>query len=439
LNRWRICCLRRREHLVLEINRRKLPICLPRFPAFRHPAGVLFANGIDLHRLDRALAAAIVLAALYEAHADSSKSPPLPDVRWSQISEQAGGGKGAVQLASGEILATRMQRGSNSVQVICARSTDGGRQWQDLSTVAKEQTAGADVGDGHLLQLHNGEVRYSFRNNFTRTNAAGWRQYSIRTRASRDSGKTWGAHFIVAQSMHRPEDGPDALRGLWSSFLLQKRDGTLQCYYDDEDTPHRAGFFRNQWLTMKTWDEEAQEWGNPVTVSRAHDPKHLSREGMPSVVELPDGQLLCVFESVQTIPPHANCIRAVTSDDGGRTWSWQRVERQMVYETSRPNHLAVSPWIARLPDGPLVCVFTTDEDRDTPSAPGTPPWAFRMDLKWIFSGDNGRSWSRPAQTVFANQRSYAPGVLVLSDGNLLVTTMSFDAAGHRAFRGAVAR
>lgn len=363
----------------------------------------------------------------------------LPKLTWSEISLRAGGGKGAVQLASGEILATRMSRAANGVQVICARSADGGSQWEDVSVIVTGTAPHADVGDGHLLQLPGGQVLFSYRHNQTRANSAGQKRYSIRIRVSDDSGASWRPHSVVAESAHDPADDPEALRGLWSSFLLRKADGTLQCYFDDEDTPHREGFFRNQWLTMRTWDERAKVWGKPVTVARAHDPKHLSRDGMPSVVELPDGRLLCVFESVQTTPPHANCIRAVTSDDGGRTWSWQRAERQIVFEPGRKNHLAVSPWIARLPDGPLVCVFTTDEDRDTPSAPGTPPWAFRMDLKWIFSGDNGRSWSCPAQTVFANQRSYAPGVLVLRDGNLLVTTMSFDAAGHRAFRGKVAR
>jgi len=223
------------------------------------------------------------------------------------------------------------------------------------------------------------------------------------------------------------------LRGLWSSFLLLKRDGTLQCYYDDEDTPHRAGFFRHQWVTMKTWDKTSQQWVNPVTVSRAHDRSHLSRDGMASVVELPSGQLLCALESVHTAPPHANCIRQVTSDDGGRTWSWQHEERRILFQSSKPNHLSVSPWVTQLPGGPLCCVFATDEAQPLPSRSGTPPRYLKTDVKCVFSVDQGRSWSPAAQTIFAGtHHSYVPGVLMLRDGSLLVTCQDFSTGGHRA-------
>lgn len=388
----------------------------------------------------RAIVASIVCVAACWSGNVAADQADEPRLIWSEWSARAGGGKGAVQLASDDILATRMRRDSNGVHVVCARSADGGRHWLDLSVIASETSAGADLGDGHLIQLPGGEVLYSHRHNRLQTNATGLRAFSIRVAVSRDAGKTWQPHSVVAESTHGPAQEPEALRGLWSSFLLRQRDGTLQCYYDDEDTPHREGFFRHQWLTLKTWDATSRRWLRPVTVSRAHDRKHLSRDGMPSVVELPTGRLLCVFESVQTAPPHANCLRAVASDDGGRTWNWQRKERQIIHAPRKPDHLAVSPWMVRLPEGGLLSVFTTDEDRDAPSRSGTPPWAFRMDVKCIFSRDDGQTWSSPAETVFAgDHRSYAPGALVLRDGSVLVTCMSFDNAAHRAFRGVSAR
>ena len=305
--------------------------------------------------------------------------------------------------------------------------------------IAKDRL-GQDLGDGHLVQLPDGALLFSYRHNQPRTNETGLRRYAIRTAISHDAGQTWQPHSVVAESVFDPAKEPAALRGLWSSFLLRKRDGTLQCYYDDEDTPHRAGFFRHQWITMKTWDTNSQEWVNPVTVSRAYDRQHLSRDGMASVVELPSGQLLCVLESVHTAPPHANCLRLVSSDSSGRTWSWQRHERRILFETSKPNHLAVSPWITRLPDGPLLCVFATDEDQPSPSPPGTHPWYLKTDVKYVFSLDQGRSWSRAAQTIFAEtHHCYAPGVLPLRDGSLLVTCEDFATGGHRAFRGVVTR
>jgi hypothetical protein len=289
-----------------------------------------------------------------------------------------------------------------------------------------------------LVQLPDGTVLFSYRHNQPRTNETGLRRYSIRTAISHDAGKTWQPHSVVAESVLDPAKEPEALRGLWSSFLLRKRDGTLQCFYDDEDTPHRAGFFRHQWITMKTWDTNAQQWVNPVTVSRAHKRRHLSRDGMASVVELPSSRLLCVLESVQTAPPHANCIRFVTSDDGGRNWSWQRQERRVLFQASKPNHLAVSPWVTRLPGGPLICVFATDEDQPSPSKSGTHPWYLKTDVKCVSSLDQGREWSGAAQTIFAGtHHCYVPGALPLRDGSLLVTCQDFSTGGHRAFRGVI--
>jgi hypothetical protein len=385
------------------------------------------------------VAALVPLAGLQPSCSGFRTTKGNLQVSWSELSDKAGGAKGALQLTSGEILATRTEWHGRETAVVCSRSTDGGKQWQDISVIAKDR-AGQDLGDGHLVQLPDGAVLFSYRHNQPRTNETGLRHYSIRTAISRDAGATWQPHSVVAESVLDPAKEPEALRGLWSSFLLLKRDGTLQCYYDDEDTPHRAGFFRHQWVTLKTWDTNAQQWINPVTVSRAHDPRHLSRDGMASAIELPSGRLLCVLESVQTFRPHANCVRLVTSDDGGRTWSWQREERRILFESAKPSHLAVSPWLARPPGGPLLCVFATDEDQPLPGVSGTPPWQLKTDVKCVSSLDAGHTWSIVAQAVFAGtHRCYAPGVLALRDGSLLVTCQDFSTRGHRAFRGIIAR
>jgi len=367
----------------------------------------------------------------------AANKQPLP-IAWTEVSPRAGGAKGAVQLKSGDILATRTQWQSNAVVVVCSRSTDGGTNWQDLSVIASG-TLGEDIGDGHLLELPDGSVLFGYRHNQHAGVRQGRRQYSIKTATSRDAGKTWQPHSIVAQSSHDAAAEPEALCGLWSCFLLLKRDGTLQCYYDDEDTPHREGFFRHQWVTMKTWDPGGRRWHQPVTVSRAHARGHLSRDGMASVLELPSGRLLCALESVQTDPPHANCIRMVTSDDGGRIWSWQREEREILFQSSRAKHLSVSPWLARLPGGELISVFATDEDNPKPGKSGTHPRHLDLDLKYVLSRDNGRTWPREARTIYAEtHRTYVPGVLPLRDGALLVTCEDFSTGGYRAFRGTLA-
>jgi hypothetical protein len=351
-------------------------------------------------------------------------------IRWAELTANAGGGKGFVQISAGDILAARTHGRSNETYVVCSRSEDGGRTWRDLSTIVRVPGA-QDLGDGHLVQIKSGEVLYSFRQNSARVATNGMQTYSIRIAASRDGGRSWQPHSVVAES----EAHPVSTCGLWSSFLLARRDGTLLCFYDDEATPDREGFHRHQWLMAKTWHPGHQAWERPVAVSRAEG-RLLSRDGMASVLELKSGRLLAALESAQTDKPHANLIRFVTSDDGGATWSWQANARGVLFEPADRRHMAVAPWLAQGPDDTLVCVFATDEDRTEPDQPGTPPARFHMDIKCVLSRDGGRTWTRQAQPVFTtSHRCYAPGVAVLQDGSLLVTCADFATRRFPAFRG----
>lgn len=363
---------------------------------------------------------------------------PSIEIEWSSEPAPAGGAKGAVQLETGEILATRTQWADDEVTVICSKSADGGQTWRDLAIIAREQ-APADLGDGHLIQLPDGDILYSYRHNKYGESNDTPRDYSIRVMRGAANGKTWTPHSTVAVSRFIPGEDPGAKRGLWSSFLLHRSDGTLQCYYDDEDTPHRNGFRRHQWLTMKTWEPETRRWIEPVTVSRAHNPNHLSRDGMPTVVELPSGRLLCAYESVQVSPPHANCVRKVISDDGGRSWTWNESARETLF-APKNDHLAVSPWMVPLGDEKLICVFATDEDRAEPSVAGAPAHEFRMDIKYVVSLDAGKTWSSRSRTVFdETHRSYIPGILSLGDRSLLVTFFDFSRRGAQAITGELHR
>ncbi len=356
-------------------------------------------------------------------------------IAWTHVSESAGGAKGTVLLDSGELLATRTVLRDGEHQVHCSRSVDGGASWEEIAVIARRR-GNATVGDGHLLQLPSGDLLYSYRDNLLGESAESKREYAIRVAVSQDRGRTWEPHSTVASSALDPVKEPRALRGLWSSFLFLTKDGRLHCVYDDEDTPHREGFRRHQWLTMKTWNERTGGWDHPVTVSRARDSDLLSRDGMPSVVELPSGRLICAFETVQTSPPHANLIRYTTSDDGGKTWSWEREGRGLLFEPRRPNHLAMSPWLIRLRTGELICVFATDEDRETPGVSGRPPSEYRMDIKSVISTDEGRRWPPSGRTVFAETHgNYMPGIVELAEGDLLVTFVDYAKGTCRAVRG----
>jgi hypothetical protein len=324
-------------------------------------------------------------------------------------------------------LAVRTVAEGDTVRIVAATTVDVG-------VVATDSRA-TDLGDCHVIRLRDGRIWCSYRRNKLR--AAGGPTYAIEVAESVDEGRTWRPHSIVAES--KPDTGRSPSRGLWSSFILETRGGTLQCYYDDEDTPFRGGFRGHQWLVMRTWDAKGGSWVDPVVVSRARDEKHLSRDGMVSVVEFPDtGQLLALFESVEVRRPHANVVRSVTSDDGGKSWSWSKVEREVVYEPQKTgDFMALVPWVIRLSDGTLVCVFGTDEDRDTPDVSGTPPRQMHLDIKSVTSRDGGHTWSRPAALVYGGtHRNYLPGVIERSKrpGELVLQLLDYD-RGYVLLRG----
>jgi hypothetical protein len=353
----------------------------------------------------------------------SSTPVSLP---WRSLSSSAGGAKGGLVLPDGRLLLTRTEPSGSGVRVALNQSLDGGATWAPLSTIV---SAGADVdlGDGHLLRTRNGDLLYSYRENLFRGTLASVRSYAIRVARSTNGGTNWSWHSEVAASSAQSLDSSTS-GGLWASYLLERSDGTLQCYYDDEWTPYTQGQTNHQWVTMKTWDPSANVWINPVTVARAVQSSNLSRDGMVSVVESSPGQLLAVFESVADSAPYPNVLRAVRSTNGGASWSWTNGQSNLLYAARGTNHMAMAPWIARQPDGRIFCVFVTDEDSDQPGTPGGNPATMNIRLRGMLSVDGGLSWSGPASLDPLNRRAYLPGVLAMPDGSWLVSFVDLDAS-----------
>ena len=363
------------------------------------------------------LAFALASAVYAAAHAAA------PSIAWDRPTTGPSGPRGGLQLPDGTALGVRHVTRDGRVLFLVTQSKDDGRTWSERGTIAHD-TPGTDLGDGHLLRLRDGRLWCSYR----RIHAP--RSYAIEIAESIDGGATWQAHSVVDRSI---VDEPSRhSRGLWASFLLQRSDGVIQCYYDDERTPFDAGRRGHQWVTMRTWAAETRAWTAPVVVSRAPG-EELSRDGMPSVVELPGGRLLATVECVAAQRPHANVIRSVTSDDGGATWSWR--ERGVVYQP-RGTFMALAPWTIRTRDGVLICVFCTDEDRDTPDVSGMPPRRLSMDVKYVVSRNEGKTWSPPQVVYDEHHRNYLPGIIELAgDGGLLVQWVNYAAGGYMARRG----
>ncbi len=271
------------------------------------------------------------------------------------------------------------------------------KTWKPYSVIAEDADPRTDIGDGHLMMLPTGDILYSYRRNHISGRSTSDKSFSIEVAVSKDQARTWKHHSTVASATNTDF-------GLWSSFLLAKRDGTLQCYYDDEQTPSARNLSRHQWITMRTWNSRSRRWENPVVVSRAAGDR-LSRDGMCSVVEVTPGHLLCVCEGVQETPPHRGCLWMVDSADGGRTWTGRR----KLYEPKDTDFNALAPWMVRF-GGLLVVVFTTDEDRKEPTAPHT--GRLYQNVKYITSADGGRTWSAP-WVIDDQVADYYPGACVV--------------------------
>lgn len=329
-------------------------------------------------------------------------------LKWEDTSRKGACPKSLVELRNGVLVSAESHWTSTGAELRSYRSSDCGTTWTAAGLIAADRERGTDLGDGAFLLRRDGELLVAYRHNYYRRRPAHERRFSIQIASSRDDGASWRHHSTVAES-----HGTTA--GLWASFLFETKDGQLQCYYDDEVTPWREGYNRHQWLTMKTWDAARESWTSATTVSRAHDRKHLSRDGMCTVLEIAPEKLLCVFESVDVSPPHKGVLRKVTSEDNGGTWSWQKKERPIVWRPENPTYNALAPWTIRLRSGPLVCVFVTDEDRETPDIPAT--GRLNQDVKAVYSFDEGATWSKRPQTVSDEHPCYLPGLVQLKHGS----------------------
>ena len=354
--------------------------------------------------------------------------PPTPGpVIWSAEEQPGPGVKGAIVTRSGAILCARGEGSPHGVRVVCMVSRDRGSTWSRAGEIASGPP-GADIGDGCMAEISPGRLLYSYRDN--RTDGS-FKTYAIRVAESSDAGRTWRPHSTVAECTG--ETG-----GLWASFLFKTRSDDILCMYDDERTPWEAGLRRHQWLTMKRWDARARAWRHPVTVSRAHNPAHLSRDGMGSIIEVKPSSLLCVFETVDTALPHAGVIMSVTSNDGGRSWSWSARERSIVYQARDRRFGAYCPWIARARDGRIVCVFGLNEGRKQPISGGTPLPELGLDIAAVESTDGGRTWSSPVRLYEGTHRNGMPGILALPGRSygLFVHWVDFD-RGYLSLTGTI--
>ena len=310
------------------------------------------------------------------------------------------------------VFGARPEKGGTAL--VMHATADGGKTWREIGTVATDPLPGADLGDGNAVRLKDGRLWATYRRNHRP-------DYAIEVAESRDGGKTWTQRPAVETVR---AEGPGPSRGLWAPFLFVTAKGEVQCYYDDEHLPFERGAPGHQWIAMRAW--RAGAWSLPTVVAR--EPSGLSRDGMASVVEV-GGRLLCAVEAVREEEPHAGLLRLFASKDGGRSWGPPRD----LYAPRDARFHAFCPSMLRL-GRRLVCVFATNEDRETSPRSGTPADRMMLDIKSIESLDGGKSWGPPSLVYAGTHRNYLPSAVSLGRGRLLATFLDFD-KGPQAVAG----
>ena len=183
-------------------------------------------------------------------------------IRWDQktltlIAERGSYGR-MIRLTSGNILCAFARRGT----VWTTRSIDEGRSWDAPAMVVKYQFGSAT--NPEILELANGWILLSY-NERPRD---GKNHFAIRTRVSKDAGKTWTAHSLVYEADTRWENG------CWEPAQIQLPSGQIQLYFANEN-PYRQS--NEQEISMARSEDNGLMWSEPTTVSfRAHH-----RDGMP--------------------------------------------------------------------------------------------------------------------------------------------------------------
>ncbi|MES2391607.1 MAG: sialidase family protein [Acidobacteriota bacterium] len=142
------------------------------------------------------------------------------------------------------------------------RSTDSGKTWSVLSTLAK------DVNETGILALPHNRVIAALRTN---------KEQMLLISHSADNGKTWDTPTAITNAMEHPAD------------LIPLKNGDILLTFGERNAPRGAVAMLSH-DGGKTWD--------PKTRMVLADDAPLVDCGYPSSVQLPDGRIVTVYYKV---------------------------------------------------------------------------------------------------------------------------------------------
>ena len=271
-----------------------------------------------------------------------------------------------LKLSANEWLASfDTNAGGGHTRIVVTRTTDGGQTWSAPVTAVSHPDG--DVGNGQMLRLPSGEIWLAYRQVIQ---SGSNYDISLRVRRSFDNGNTWSdlpGGVIESTSA-------TSFKGVWEPHL-EMIGNTIAVFYAD-DSPAAVGSTGLQNIYMKTWNGSA--WVNRITVSDGVAAG--SRDGMPVVAKMSNGQYIVVFEA-SDVPGHPFVIKYKISPDG---FNWSG-PRYTLYVPNKTGKKAGAPFVTKLPDGRLLASFQSDE-----GSPNTGDAYSSMYT--MISSDNGATW-----------------------------------------------
>ncbi len=324
--------------------------------------------------------------------------------------------KGVLPMPGGALLGVNGKGdGEGRAALVVRRSRDGGRTWTDLALAARGR---GDLGDGNLVRLGGRGLALVYRDNAPPS-------YAIRVVRSPDEGRTWDPPETLATSEVSGQ-------GLWAPFLLPLRSGDLLAFYDDEATPVRIGRSHHQWISFRRYDRRARVWGPPAVACRKPG-EGLARDGMFVAVETSPGRIVGAVEDVAERDPRPSGIYRALSTDDGRTWAWERGDHPAIFAPGPGDpawpHMAVSPALADLGGGRVLCAFATDAGLPKASRSGTPPERMPLETWGVLSRDAGVTWGAAFPLHSGTRRDYLPFLTPRPQGRpsaAWLTVVDFD-------------
>ena len=247
------------------------------------------------------------------------------------------------------LLATFAKRFQGSPSVLpIYRSTDGGANWTQVSTVSSN-TSAWDLEAPVLYEvphtaggLNAGDILAAG----TAWSLGNFTAQKVEVFRSTDQGSTWSFLSNCVTTSGQPNT---IGHGIWEPWFHQTPGGTLACFISDERPS--GGATNNQIIGHFTSADGGATWSSPITPDVAFPSDNLARPGMQTITALPNGTFLMSYEMCRdaTDPDHA-CQVYVKSSADGLNWGTASDPGTLV-QTSDGRQLLHTPYITWSPAG----------------------------------------------------------------------------------------